>query len=244
MATLTELVSALAESLGVPERTLSVCARYVREAGLISQKGRGPSAAKMAPADAANLLLGIMSANELQESAACAQRAREFVCYGFERNFEGDVIEIKDSPYQNFTGGGARLGTVIEKLIDYAARNGDLRGDRDQIITNLSLEIDRPGLNADMQFDDGSDVWVAKFGVPNTPKARAAFLKLIPPYRAMHVSARTDMIQAIDAIAVALLGRQPEEGELVIPPWAPEAERRKAENRNLRKSQRDKRPKR
>lgn len=248
MATVSELAAALARSLGVPERTMHVCARHVREAGLIAQKGRGPSAAQMGPRDATNLLLGIAAANELQDAAACAARARALVCVGFERDFDGKVIDIRESPYRDGFLRTPQLGEVLERMIDYSARFGDLRSNRGPLpIVNLSLDIDRPGFYAEITFDDHDEShvshrWVAKFGIPASRKAEAEVRKLILPRRAMTVSTRVDLIDAIADIAEVLLGRQPAEGEMVSPPWAAESAPAATKKRISRSSQRGKNP--
>lgn len=59
MALLSELSSVIAEVEGLPEPFVSGVARYLREAGLIRQAGRGRGAANMTPQDAACLLIGV-----------------------------------------------------------------------------------------------------------------------------------------------------------------------------------------
>src|SRR5260370_23624318 len=59
MATLSEVVDAVADAEGMDSATVALIARYAREAGFIRKKGRGPSAAHMGVADAANLLIAV-----------------------------------------------------------------------------------------------------------------------------------------------------------------------------------------
>lgn len=59
MALLTELVASVAKVEGLPETFVAGIAKYLREAGHIRQGGRGLSAAKMLPRDAAALLIGV-----------------------------------------------------------------------------------------------------------------------------------------------------------------------------------------
>jgi hypothetical protein len=61
MATLSELADAVAEAEGMDPATVTLIARYAREAGFIQKKGRGPSAAHMGVADAADLLIAVNS---------------------------------------------------------------------------------------------------------------------------------------------------------------------------------------
>lgn len=59
LAALSDLTAILARTSGVPEATVFAYGRFAREAGLISQRGRGPGAARMEARDAANLLLAL-----------------------------------------------------------------------------------------------------------------------------------------------------------------------------------------
>src|SRR5258707_4983333 len=68
MATLTELVEAVAEAEGMDSASVALIARYAREAGFIQKKGRGPSAAHMGVADAANLLIAVNASGSAREA--------------------------------------------------------------------------------------------------------------------------------------------------------------------------------
>lgn len=57
MATPRELVTTVAAALGAPEPTVIQLDRRLADAGLRSKLGRGPSAAKVTPRDAANLII-------------------------------------------------------------------------------------------------------------------------------------------------------------------------------------------
>jgi hypothetical protein len=59
MALLSTMVKAVAEIEGLDETQVGWIARYLREAGLISQAGRGRGAARMSAKDAANLLIAV-----------------------------------------------------------------------------------------------------------------------------------------------------------------------------------------
>jgi hypothetical protein len=59
MATLSKLVKAVAQVEGLDEVTVGIYARAAREAGFISQGGRGRGAAQMTIEDAANLLIAV-----------------------------------------------------------------------------------------------------------------------------------------------------------------------------------------
>jgi hypothetical protein len=57
MATPGKLIKVVADVLGIPEATATTYYRSLREAGLVTKSGRGPSAAKMTVRDAVQLLI-------------------------------------------------------------------------------------------------------------------------------------------------------------------------------------------
>jgi hypothetical protein len=59
VALLSDLVNAVAAVEGLDQVSVGIIARAAREAGLISQKGRGRGAAQMHTRDAANLLIAV-----------------------------------------------------------------------------------------------------------------------------------------------------------------------------------------
>lgn len=55
------LIASVARSFGLPENVVAYPYRVLRENGLVSKGGRGRSAAKVAPSDAASLLIAVAS---------------------------------------------------------------------------------------------------------------------------------------------------------------------------------------
>jgi hypothetical protein len=104
MATLSELVDAIAAVEGIDPATVTLIARYVREAGLISTGGRGPSAAAMGLSDAANLLIGVNATTTAAESARTVSANREL-----------EVFRAKTDPRPAMKYG--TLGEAIEQLL-------------------------------------------------------------------------------------------------------------------------------
>ncbi|HEV2697792.1 MAG TPA: hypothetical protein VGU90_07355, partial [Terriglobales bacterium] len=76
MATLSDLVTALASVTGLPESTVFAYGRFARQAGLISQKGRGRSAASMTLTDAANLLIAVAATGVTREAGTAVETFR------------------------------------------------------------------------------------------------------------------------------------------------------------------------
>lgn len=68
MASPGELVRKVAEVLGVPEPTVVVHDRNLVTAGLRTKGGRGRSAAKMTPGDAANLILAVAGSSMVKDT--------------------------------------------------------------------------------------------------------------------------------------------------------------------------------
>ncbi len=73
MAKLSDLIPAAAKVMGLPEKTVGLYARMLREAKLISSGGRGPGAADMNAGDCANLLLAIMGSEHVKDAAIAAR---------------------------------------------------------------------------------------------------------------------------------------------------------------------------
>ena len=101
MATLSELVESVAKVEGMDPTTVGLIARNVREAGLISTRGRGRSAAIMNSADAANLLIAVNVAGTVREAAQAVRNYRRL-----------EVSKLR-----------ARLGDALEQLIEAASNN-------------------------------------------------------------------------------------------------------------------------
>jgi hypothetical protein len=76
MATLSDLVAALAGVTGLPESMVFAYGRFARQAGLISQKGRGRSAASMTLPDAANLLIAVAGTGVTREAGTAVEAFR------------------------------------------------------------------------------------------------------------------------------------------------------------------------
>jgi hypothetical protein len=76
MATLSDLVTALAGATGLPESMVFAYGRFARQAGLISQKGRGRSAASMTLTDAANLLIAVAATGITREAGTAVAAFR------------------------------------------------------------------------------------------------------------------------------------------------------------------------
>jgi hypothetical protein len=68
MATLTQLVKTVAKVEGLDPATVGLIARNVREAKLITTRGRGVSAAVMDATDAANLLIAVNASNKATDA--------------------------------------------------------------------------------------------------------------------------------------------------------------------------------
>ena len=77
MATLSDLVTALAGVTGLPEARVFAYGRFARQAGLISQKGRGRSAASMSVTDATNLLIAVCATDVTREAGAAIKTFRQ-----------------------------------------------------------------------------------------------------------------------------------------------------------------------
>jgi hypothetical protein len=77
MASPGKLVRTVAEVLGLPEATVTVHDRNLVTAGLRTKGGRGTSAAKVTPRDAAHLLVAILGSTQVKDSVEVIRRYTE-----------------------------------------------------------------------------------------------------------------------------------------------------------------------
>lgn len=111
MALLSKLVSTIAAVEGIDEGQVTWVARHLREAGLITQAGRGRGAAHMTINDATNLLIGVNAAASAKEASEAVADFRMLVCTP--RNFSGNLFE-------DIFIYGINLGDSLDMLIDKA----------------------------------------------------------------------------------------------------------------------------
>ncbi|CAH1662716.1 MULTISPECIES: hypothetical protein [Hyphomicrobiales] len=111
MALLTELVKAIATVEGIEESFVTGVARYLREAGLISQAGRGRGAAKMTYADATALLIGV-NATSMAKDAENVVSAFRSLTRTSESNIKSGNISISSSIPLN-----ASFSSALERLL-------------------------------------------------------------------------------------------------------------------------------
>lgn len=81
MALASELVEVIADATGIERATMTRYARFAREAGLLSQSGRGKSAAHMRPGDAVNLLICLLANGVAQDAATYVKNAEQMDVY-------------------------------------------------------------------------------------------------------------------------------------------------------------------
>lgn len=81
MALASQLVEVIADATGVERAPLTRYARFAREGGLLSQSGRGKSAARMRPRDAVNLLTCLLVSGVAQEAPAQIRTVQDMIVY-------------------------------------------------------------------------------------------------------------------------------------------------------------------
>ncbi|MFW6028487.1 MAG: hypothetical protein ACOC9Q_03080 [bacterium] len=169
MARLSELVATTAGALNLEEPTVSVCARHLRETGLIKQKGRGPSAAQMGPTDASNLLLGLMASDALQHAPENVRRARKIT---FSSTLVNDTLE-KEKPQFPFLLAGDTLGDALDTMFDELGRYGMVLTTHvppnlsaSVVKGDLTFHVQRPGNICWFEIDDGDEMYEVSFTGP------------------------------------------------------------------------------
>jgi hypothetical protein len=126
MALISDLVSAIAEVEGLPEATVSLAARYAREAGYLSTGARGRNAPRATVTDCANLLIAVNGSGCIVKDAPKAvEMFRNLLCHaphgsrtprpglGIEYGaIEHDQLRFIDRH------GAATFGEILESVID------------------------------------------------------------------------------------------------------------------------------
>jgi hypothetical protein len=129
MATLSQLVTTLASVTGVPQATVFAYGRFAREAGLISQGGRGRGGAQMTATDAANLLIAVGGTRITRDANKAIEEFRQLS--GRVTRADSTTSELTNwlAQYQVFAASRRydpelKLGGFVEFLIAEASTGG------------------------------------------------------------------------------------------------------------------------
>lgn len=125
MALISDLVSAIAEVEGLPEETVNLVARYIREAGYLSQGARGRNAPRATVGDAANLLIAVNAGGcVVKDAPRAVDFYRDLICHAphGSRTTTGIGVEYGkiDPDELRFLDrhGEATFGEMLESIID------------------------------------------------------------------------------------------------------------------------------
>lgn len=177
MAKLSDLIPTLAQVLPMPEQTVAVIARALRQERLISTGGRGPGAADMTPEDCARLLLAIMATDQVKDAVRAVQTFWAFPVEDFHCR---DTVDEEDKddwlPLPAAMHGLATaqtFGAMLAGLIA-AARDGALDAALGGVaLPFLKIEVERRFHTASVALAGSSDgfmpdrtVLIARFAPP------------------------------------------------------------------------------
>jgi len=132
MATLSDLVTAIAIAEGIDAERVAAIARAIREHGLIRTSGRGTSAAQMSEPDAANLLIATNTADTARTAPAAVKEYRTLQAKRRPNQFGSELEELISSAKREclaeyITKMVALLGTRGHRLGKRAYPNGEYR---------------------------------------------------------------------------------------------------------------------
>jgi hypothetical protein len=172
MTTPGQLVQAMADALGVPASTVTQYDRVLAENGLRSKGGRGLSAARVTPGDAANLLISIMGSPI--SGAAIKDAAGTCKAYGILPNLERAALRpnLRSCGLSSLAGLPVKhsLRDAVSALIEQAVKQtgippnepfGKSYTDADHL---LSVRLDTPTPWAEIFVDSGAGGDPAKWG--------------------------------------------------------------------------------
>jgi hypothetical protein len=117
MALISDLVAAIAEAEGIPEPTVAMVARHLREAGLLSTGARGRNAPAANVRDCINLLIGVNVPYAVLKDAPKAVRAyRNLVLYTPDSPHRPPTKPVEKTKGLFAMGEGATLATFLESI--------------------------------------------------------------------------------------------------------------------------------
>jgi hypothetical protein len=159
MATLGELVEIIARYEGLDPATVRLIARHVREAGLITTGGRGPSAAQMNFADAANLLIAVNASVVAREAPEIVREYRRLKAWTSDRTLGefGDALEkLIDALSTTHTLPKVYLSVPMPALLSQ------------QHIRKVQLTFQRPEARANLEISVYNS-WEMQMRFPTSP---------------------------------------------------------------------------
>ncbi len=175
MALISEITAAYAVTLDAERKTVKGYARALREAGLLSQKGRGRGAAHASAKDGAVLLLGLSASETAAGSPEAVRRYFEAMpilhpVKGLEASFEAHWPPLDLLARPACTGPEARttwssrtFGDVLVGLFT-AAERGELRdADSGRAFSDLYVEVSRKEYSACIGLTCGDRQWFIEF---------------------------------------------------------------------------------
>jgi hypothetical protein len=170
MATLSELVSAIATAEGIDAERVNAIARAVREDGFIRTSGRGTSAAQMSEQDAANLLIAVNMADTARAASATVTqyRALQAAKRKRTREFGSELEEMITAAKQE------RLADFVTKIVAALGTRGHILGRKlflDEAY-RLHVEFEKPVPSVTLGIWAGSESQYIDFrGSPPTAAA-------------------------------------------------------------------------
>lgn len=168
-----ELVWKVSELLGIPEPTIVQHDRNLVVAGLRSKSGRGTSAARMTPCDAARLLVAVLGSDQVKNSAQTVGRYSETRIHkptseGYQHSAVAGLIRL--APDHSFV-------DALESLIA-AAQDGSLqhamhhdieefRGEKIGFPPIIEVTVQTPQQIADLSIRGARMSGHARYGLPD-----------------------------------------------------------------------------
>ena len=179
MATLSELAQVIAAVERIDPATVALIGRHLREAGLVTKHGRGPSAAHMGLADGANLLIGV---NATRNAAHAARAVQAY------RRFRPDELQWSEMS-RDFT-----LGEAIEQLLVAAGTSEPptpFLGTTDYY--ELSEAFETGEVHVELRFrtsESSALLRIAPLEAPLEDEATPELMAIIPALVLVHFSPR------------------------------------------------------
>lgn len=173
MATSTELTKRMASALGVPEPTVALQMRLIREAGMMTQGGRGRSAAHMTAGDAAALLIAVVGAISPKDSVEAVRS------YG---SIKVTTSELPPGSFPEFDALGEvhsfaeGIAAIIQASVSRDITEGDVR--------YIWVELFWPWSACKVSFIVDEELqWIVQYGGTIEVKPGGTGIRFTSPYR-------------------------------------------------------------
>jgi len=177
MAKLRDLVRSVAFVLDESEATVNVRAMMLRKAKLLRSTGRGLHAASMGPSDATNLLLACTVGGQATACAAVVERVRRASLV------KTSSVDLPPAAYFGLKLLPRNLGEALDALFANTLLPARSPLELNPRAILFSIERDRGGWSADIDFSNADERWRIGFTAWTRPTSGLDIVEIVLDHR-------------------------------------------------------------